>query len=82
MNVKHFIILKSNIAQAVTNIAVDEYLLFRCLSACVQSSTLLQDSSVAGTVMKLSKPSFTHEPDKVTASQSRWENQKNMNKSF
>lgn len=70
MNVKHFIILKSNIAQAVTNIAVDEYLLFRCLSACVQSFTLLQDSSVAGTVMKLSKPSFTHEPDKVTVSQS------------
>ena len=70
MNMKHFIILKSNTAQAVTNIAVDEYLLLRCLSARVQSSTLLQDSSVAGTVMKLSKLSFTHEPDKVTASQS------------
>ena len=51
MNVKHFIILKSNTAQAVTNIAVDEYLLLRCLSARVQSSTLLQDSSVVGTVM-------------------------------
>lgn len=70
MTVKHFIIRKSNIAQAVTNIAVDEYLPLRCLSAWIQNSTLLQASSVAGMLMNLSKRSFTHGPDKVTTSQS------------
>lgn len=53
--------------------------MFECLCSKLHSATGQQP---AGTVMKLSKPSFTHEPDKVTASQSRWENQKNMNKSF